>query len=46
MRTLTIQLEDNDADGNDDEIIVERVLELIKQGFTRGYEPTWEIVEE
>lgn len=46
-RTLTIQLENdsNEGDGHSDEVIVERVLELVKEGYTSGYEPMWEIKE-
>ena len=47
-RTLTIQLESNtnEGDEHDDETIVARVLEMIQEGYTSGYEPTWEIKEE
>lgn len=43
MRTLTIQL-DNDTD--DDQIIVARIIALMKQGFTSGSCPNWAILEE
>lgn len=49
MRILTIYLEDEDKinseDGHPDDQVVERVLELIQQGYTSGYEPRWEIKE-
>lgn len=46
-RILTIHLENNtnEGDEHDDETIVEYVLELIKDGYTSGYEPTWSIEE-
>jgi hypothetical protein len=46
-RTLTIQLEDNsnEGDSHDDEQVVERVLELVKDGYTSGYDPRWYIEE-
>lgn len=44
-RTLTIQLDGLQEDAVDDEIIVEKVLELISQGYVCGYEPFWEIKE-
>ena len=47
-RTLEISLESNsiEGDGHDDETVVARVLELIQQGYTSGYEPTWCIKED
>ena len=47
-RTLEISLESNsnEGDGHNDETVVARVLELIQQGYTSGYEPTWCIKEE
>jgi hypothetical protein len=48
-RVLIIQLENNVNEGDDnhdDETIVERVLELIRQGYVSGYYPSWEIKEE
>lgn len=46
-RELVIQLENdsNEGDEHDDETIVERVLELVSEGYTSGYEPTWAIRE-
>lgn len=40
-RELIIQLDDKE----DDEMIVERVLELLSEGYTSGYGPFWEIKE-
>ena len=46
-RKLIIELENNSKEGDehDDEQIVERVLDLIKEGFKSGYEPRWNIEE-
>lgn len=42
-RVLKIYLND---DSDDDSSIVEQVTNLINRGFTSGYEPEWEIVNE
>jgi len=34
-----------DFDENEQEITIEEVLRLVKEGFTSGIDPTWEIVE-
>lgn len=41
MRILTIQLDDNFINEE-----IERVQELIGEGFTSGYYPTWELTED
>ena len=40
MKQLIIDFDDNNI-----EITIEEVLRLVKNGFTSGIYPTWEIVE-
>lgn len=42
QRVLTIYLNDSPED---DEMIVNRVAELVSQGYQAGREPSWEIRE-
>lgn len=41
-RKLIIELEEND----NEECVVERVLQSIKNGYVRGFYPTWYIEED
>ena len=41
-RKLIINLEETE---DDDEVIVSRVLELLSEGYTSGFDPSWHIEE-
>lgn len=47
QRLLLISLESDDSGENDvdDTLVIDRVRELVDQGFSSGYHPTWTIVE-
>lgn len=40
---ITIEIDEETATHNDMVYVLERVLELIKQGYTSGYEPSWSL---
>jgi len=42
METLTINIDE----GHTTEHTVEEVLKLIKEGYTSGIDPTWDLVKE
>lgn len=41
-KTITIDVED----GHEPEYVLEEVLKLVRQGYTSGIDPTWDIVED
>lgn len=47
QRLLMIRLESDDSGENDvdDTLVIDRVRELVDQGFSSGYQPTWAIAE-